>query len=73
MKHMMVDIILFNFDNFSKKVDEYDEQRWANSGLAQTKKFWSGKNPDQNENLVWIDENEIEWSSDIFQSIAIEF
>ena len=49
------------------------EQRWANSGLAQTKKFWSGKNPDQNENLVWIDENEIEWSSDIFQSIAIQF
>ena len=53
--------------------DDGAEQRWANSGLAQTKKFWSGKNPDQNQNLVWIDENEIEWSSDIFQSIAIQF
>ena len=52
---------------------EWHVDRWANSGLAQTKKFWSGKNPDQNENLVWIDENEIEWSSDIFQSIAIQF
>ena len=22
-------------------------QRWANSGLGQTKNFWSGENPDQ--------------------------
>ena len=61
----------FRVQNTSHEISQY--QRWANSGLAQTKKFWSGKNPDQNENLVWIDENEIEWSSDIFQSIAIQF
>ena len=23
------------------------QQRWANSGLGQTKNFWSGENPDQ--------------------------